>query len=57
MGIFVVKANNAVEFRPVKYIDFDDDRISLIGRELRDTRIVTEGNYLLKTGDLVKVMN
>jgi len=57
MGLFILKANNTVEFRPVKYIDFDDDRISLIGRELRDNRIVTEGNYLLKTGDLVKVMN
>lgn len=56
IGLFVVKSNNAVEFTPIKYIDFDDDRISLIGRELIDTRIVTEGNYLLKTGDLVKVM-
>lgn len=57
MGLFVVKQNNRVEFSPVKYLDFDDNQIRLIGNELIDAKIVVEGNYLLKTGDLVIAMN
>ena len=57
MGLFVVHPNNSVEFTPIKYLDFDDNRIALIGKELSNARIVLEGNYLLKSGDLVKVMN
>ena len=56
-GLFVVHPDNSVEFIPVKYLDFDDNRISLIGNELNNTRIAVEGNYLLKNGDLVKVIN
>jgi RND family efflux transporter MFP subunit len=57
MGLFVMKSNSTVEFTPVKYIDFDDESICLIGQELKNSTIVTEGNYLLKTGDLIKIMN
>jgi RND family efflux transporter MFP subunit len=57
MGLFVLQPDNTVEFTPVKYIDFDDNRVAIIGTELNNTKIVVEGNYLLKTGDLVKVMN
>ena len=57
MGLFVVKPDNRVEFTPVKYHDFDDNRISIVDKELNHTKIVVEGNYLLKTGDLVKVLN
>ena len=57
MGIFVVQTDNTVEFTPVKYFDFDDNRISIIDNGLNHTKIVVEGNYLLKTGDLVKVLN
>jgi membrane fusion protein, multidrug efflux system len=57
MGLFVVKPNNTVEFVSVKYVDFDDNQITLIGNELNNTKIVIEGNYLLKTGDVVKVVN
>ena len=56
-GLFVVHQDNSVEFTPVKYIDFDDNRIALTGDELNNTRIAVEGNYLLKTGDRVKVIN
>jgi RND family efflux transporter MFP subunit len=57
MGIFVIQPDNRVEFTPVKYLDFDDNHITLIGNELENKRIAVEGNYLLKTGDLVKVIN
>jgi RND family efflux transporter MFP subunit len=57
MGLFVVQPNNSVEFTPVKYLDFDDNHISLIGNELNNSKIVVEGNYLLKSGDLVKALN
>jgi RND family efflux transporter MFP subunit len=57
MGLFVLNPNNTVEFKPVQYLDFDDNQVSIIGNELNNTRIVVEGNYLLKTGDLVKKMN
>lgn len=57
MGLFVVQPDNTVEFTPVAYHDFDDNRISIIDNELNHSRIVMEGNYLLKTGDLVKVLN
>jgi membrane fusion protein, multidrug efflux system len=57
MGIFVVHPDDKVEFAPVKYLDFDDNYISLIGKEFNNTAIVVEGSYLLKTGDLVKAQN
>jgi len=57
MGLFVIQQNNRVEFIPVKYLDFDDNQIRLIGDELINTKIVVEGNYLLKSGDLVVAMN
>ncbi len=57
MGLFVVQQNNRVEFTPVKYFDFDDNQIKIIGNELNNAKIVVEGNYLLKTGDLVIEMN
>jgi RND family efflux transporter MFP subunit len=57
MGIFVIQPDNRVEFTPVKYLDFDDNHIALIGNELNNKRIAVEGNYLLKAGDLVKVIN
>jgi len=57
MGLYVVQPNNKVEYIPVKYIDYDDNNISIIGNELKNTKVVIEGNYLLKSGDLVKVMN
>lgn len=57
MGLFVVQKNDKVEFTPVKYLDFDDNRIRIIGNDLINTKIVVEGNYLLKTGDLVKTLN
>ena len=57
MGLFVIQPDNRVEFTPVKYLDFDDNHITLIGNELKNKRIAVEGNYLLKTGDLVKVIN
>jgi RND family efflux transporter MFP subunit len=57
MGMFVLQPNNTVEFTPVKYLDFDDDHISILGNEFNNTKIVVEGSYLLKTGDLVKVLN
>jgi RND family efflux transporter MFP subunit len=56
-GIFVIQPNNTVQFAPVKYIDFDDNRIEVIGNEFNNKQIVVEGNYLLKTGDVVKTMN
>jgi len=56
-GLFILKSNNSVEFKKVKYTDFDDQRIALIDNEFNHSRIITEGNYLLKTGDLVKVIN
>jgi RND family efflux transporter MFP subunit len=55
-GLFVIHPNNRVEFTPAKYLYFDDNRISLIGDELNNSRIAVEGNYLLKTGDRVKVI-
>jgi RND family efflux transporter MFP subunit len=57
IGLFVVQQDNRVEFTPVKYLDFDDNHITIIGNELSNTRIAVEGNNLLKTGDLVKVIN
>jgi RND family efflux transporter MFP subunit len=57
MGIFVIQPDSRVEFTPVKYLDFDDNHITLIGNELENKRIAVEGNYLLRTGDLVKVIN
>jgi RND family efflux transporter MFP subunit len=57
MGIFVVHPDDKVEFTPVKYLDFDDNHIAIIGKEFSNTAIVVEGGYLLKTGDLVKEMN
>jgi len=56
IGLFLVKPDNRVEFTPVKYLDFDDDHITIIGNELNNKNIAVEGNYLLKTGDLVKVI-
>ena len=56
MGLFVVQPDNTVEFTPVAYLDFDDNRISLVDNELNHTKIVVEGNFLLKTGDRVKVL-
>jgi hypothetical protein len=57
MGIFVVHDDDKVEFTPIKYLDFDDNHIALIGKEFNNTTIVVEGSYLLKTGDLVKELN
>jgi membrane fusion protein (multidrug efflux system) len=57
IGIFVVHPDDKVEFTPVKYLDFDDNHIALIGNEFINTAIVVEGSYLLKTGDLVKELN
>ncbi len=57
MGLFVLRPNHSVEFNPVKYLDFDDERVSVTNENLNNTQVVVEGNYLLKTGDLVKVMN
>lgn len=57
MGLFVVQQNDRVEFKPVKYLDFDDNQIQIIGNELIHSKIVVEGNNLLKTGDLVISMN
>jgi membrane fusion protein (multidrug efflux system) len=57
MGLFVIQPDNRVEFTPVKYLDFDDNHITLIGNGLNYKKIAVEGNYLLKTGDLVKVVN
>jgi len=57
IGLFVLQTDNRVEFTPVKYLDFDDDHIAIIGNELNNRNIAVEGNYLLKTGDLVKVIN
>jgi RND family efflux transporter MFP subunit len=57
MGLFVIQPDYRVEFTPVKYLDFDDNHIALIGNELNNKKIAIEGNYLLKTGDLVKVIN
>ena len=56
MGLFVVKPDKTVEFSPIKYIDFDDNYISLTDMTLNHKQIVVEGNYMLKTGDLVKVV-
>jgi len=57
LGLFVVQPDNRVYFTPVKYFDFDDDHITLIGNELNNKKIAIEGNYLLTTGDLVRVIN
>jgi membrane fusion protein (multidrug efflux system) len=57
MGIFVVNADDKVVFTPIKYLDFDDNHIAIIGKEFNNSAIVVEGSYLLKTGDLVKEMN
>jgi len=57
IGLYVLNPNNTVEFKPVRYLDFDDNQVTLIENELNNTRIVVEGNYLLKTGDLVKEIN
>jgi RND family efflux transporter MFP subunit len=56
-GIFIVRSDNSVEFTQVRYTDFDDNRIALIGNDLNNTRVAVEGNFLLKDGDLVKVIN
>lgn len=56
MGLFVVRSNNLAEFIPVKYMDFDDTRITILDDQLQNADVVVEGNYLLKTGDLVKVI-
>jgi RND family efflux transporter MFP subunit len=56
-GLYVVHPDNSVEFTQVRYIDFDDNRIALIGNELNNARVAVEGNFLLKDGDLVKVVN
>jgi RND family efflux transporter MFP subunit len=56
-GIFIVRSDNSVEFTQVRYSDFDDNRIALIGNELNNIRVAVEGNFLLKDGDLVKVIN
>lgn len=57
LGLFVVQSNSTVKFTMVNYIDFDDNTISIIGNNLKNSKVVVEGNYLLKTGDLVKVIN
>jgi multidrug efflux system membrane fusion protein len=57
MGIFVVNRDAKVEFTPVKYLDFDDNHVAIIGTQYTNTAIVVEGSYLLKNGDLVKEMN
>jgi len=57
IGLFLVQPDNKVEFTPVKYLDFDDDHITIIGNELNNKNIAVEGNYLLKTGDRVKVIH
>ena len=57
MGVFVVHPDNKVEFTPLKYVDFDDNHIAIIGKDFNNIAIVVEGSYLLKTGDLVKEMN
>lgn len=57
MGIFIVHPDYRVEFAPVKYLDFDDNHIAIIGNEFINTPVVVEGSYLLKTGDLVKALN
>jgi membrane fusion protein (multidrug efflux system) len=56
-GIFIIESNSTVQFTPVKYADFDDSRIEILGNEFNNKQIVVEGNYLLKTGDVVKTMN
>ncbi len=56
MGLFVLKQDKTVEFSPIKYIDFDDTYITLTDMKLNHKQIVVEGNYMLKTGDLVKVV-
>lgn len=56
MGLFVLKQDKTVEFSPVRYIDFDDTYIALLDMNLSHKQIVVEGNYMLKSGDLVKVV-
>jgi RND family efflux transporter MFP subunit len=56
MGLFVLKQDKTVEFSPIRYIDFDDTYITLLDMKLNHKQIVVEGNYMLKTGDLVKVV-
>ena len=56
MGLFVLSKNSKVEFTPVKYLNFDDDHINVLDHTLNNQQIVIEGNYLLRTGDLVKVI-
>jgi RND family efflux transporter MFP subunit len=56
MGLFVVKEDKKVEFVQVNYLDFDDQQVMLVGNELNDKTIAVEGAYLLKNGDVVKVV-
>jgi membrane fusion protein (multidrug efflux system) len=56
IGLFVLKQNNVVEFTPVKYLNFDDSFVSVLDSNLNNKQIIVEGNYMLETGDLVKVV-
>jgi RND family efflux transporter MFP subunit len=55
-GLFVLLQDKTVEFTPVAYIDFDDKYITILDTTLANRQIVVEGNYMLETGDLVKVI-
>lgn len=56
MGLFVLKKDKTVEFSPVRYADFDDTYVTLLDMTLNHMQIVIEGNYMLKNGDVVKVV-
>jgi RND family efflux transporter MFP subunit len=56
MGLFVLRPDKTAEFYPISYIDFDDTYISLTDMTLNHKQIVVEGNYMLKSGDPVKVV-
>lgn len=56
MGLFVLKQNNRVEFTQVGYQNFDDVFIIILNSELNNNKIVIEGNNVVESGDLVKVI-
>jgi hypothetical protein len=55
-GFYVLKDDFTVEFKSLQFSVFDDDMVEILDNQLENKQIVVEGNYLLKPGDLVKVL-
>lgn len=55
-GLFLVKEDMTVAFTEVSYSDFDDASVAVQDSFLRNRKVVTDGNYLLKNGDRVRII-